>query len=408
MKRREFIAGIGGAAAWPVVARGQQAAVPKVGFLSVRREPGEPHLMAAFRQGLHEGGYVEGRNVEILYRWAEGRSDRLPPLAADLVRRQVAVIATPDSTPATLAAKAATQTIPIVFDVGGDPVELGLVQSLNRPGGNLTGITTLSAEAASKPFELLHELVPASDLFAVLVNPTNRTIALEAQGLQVAAQVLGVRLLILDASSEGDIEKAFATIVRERAGALVISSDNLFLTQRDQIVALAARYAVPATQQYREFTAAGGLMSYGSSLTEMNRQVGVYTGRILNGEKPADLPVHRATKIEFVINLKTAQHLFGVVLADYIIVENLADFLRRRDAVSRFTQRGLGLLAEDILAQLNAFIADEHCRAGDELADLMLALAAERAIERSLRIAACGLARSSLPLILAVSISHRP
>jgi putative tryptophan/tyrosine transport system substrate-binding protein len=308
MNRREFIAGLGSAVAWPLTARAQQAAMPKVGFLSVRREPGEPHLMAAFREGLHEGGYVEGRNVEILYRWAEGRTDRLPPLA-DLVRRQVAVIATPDSTPATLAAKAATQTIPIVFAVGGDPVELGLVTSLNRPGGNLTGITTLSAEAASKPLELLHELVPASDLFAVLVNPTNRTIALEAKELQVAARILGVRLLILDAGSQSAIEAAFGTLVRERAGALVISSDNLFLTQRDQIVALAARYAVPAIQQYREFTAAGGLMSYGSSTTEMNRQVGVYTGRILNGEKPADLPVQRGTKIEFVINTKTAKAL---------------------------------------------------------------------------------------------------
>jgi putative ABC transport system substrate-binding protein len=309
MKRRQFIAGLGSAAAWPLAARAQQTAMPKVGFFSVRTEPGEPHLMAAFRQGLHEGGYVEGRNVEILYRWAEGHSDRLPPLAVDLVRRQVAVIATPDGTPTTLAAKAATQTIPIVFAVGGDPVELGLVQSLNRPGGNLTGVTPLTAEAASKPLELLHELVPASDLFAVLVNPINRPTALEARELQVAARVLGVRLLILDASSQSDIEAAFATLVRERAGALVITSDNFFLTQRDQIVALAARHAVPATQQYREFTAAGGLMSYGSSLTEMNRQVGVYTGRILNGEKPADLPVQRGTKIEFVINMKTAKAL---------------------------------------------------------------------------------------------------
>jgi putative tryptophan/tyrosine transport system substrate-binding protein len=319
MRRREVIAGLGSAVAWPVGVRAQRAAMPMVGFLSPNREPGEPHLMAAFRQGLREGAYVEGRNVEILYRWAEDRNDRLPPLAADLVRRQVAVIVTPGGTPATLAAKAATQTIPIVFAVGGDPVELGLVQSLNRPGGNLTGITTRTAEAASKPLELLHELVPASDLFAVLVNPTNRTIALEVEELQVAARVLGVRLLILDTSSQGDIEAAFATLVRERSGALVISSDNLFLTQRDQIVALAARYSVPAILQYREFAAAGGLMSYGTDLSDSNRQVGVYTGRILNGEKPADLPVQQATKVQLTINMKTAKAL-GITFPTALLV----------------------------------------------------------------------------------------
>jgi putative tryptophan/tyrosine transport system substrate-binding protein len=265
--------------------------------------------MAAFRQGLNARGYVEGRNLKILYRWAEDRDDRLPPLAADLVRRQVTVIATPGSTPATLAAKAATQTIPIVFLIGGDPVELGLVRSLNRPGGNLTGVNILTVEAASKPLELLHELVPASDLIAVLVNRANRTTESEARGLQVAARVLGVRLLMLNASSQSDIEAAFATLVRERAGALVISSDALFLAQRDQIVALAARHAVPAIQQFREFTVAGGLMSYGPSTTDGWRLVGVYTGHILNGEKPADLPVQQATKIEFAINLKTAKAL---------------------------------------------------------------------------------------------------
>jgi putative tryptophan/tyrosine transport system substrate-binding protein len=221
----------------------------------------------------------------------------------------VTVIATPGGTPATLAAKAATQTIPIVFLIGGDLVELGLVRSLNRPGGNPTGVNILTVEAASKPLALLHELVRASDLIAVLVNRANRTTESEARGLQVAARVLGVRLLILNASSQSDIEAAFATLVRERAGALVISSDALLLAQRDQIVALAARHAVPAIQQFREFTVAGGLMSYGPSTTDGWRLVGVYTGHILNGEKPADLPVQQATKIEFAINLKTAKAL---------------------------------------------------------------------------------------------------
>jgi putative tryptophan/tyrosine transport system substrate-binding protein len=309
MRRRDFIAGLGGAVAWPALARTQQAAMPVVGFLSVSREPGEPHQMAAFQQGLNERGYVEGRNLKILYRWAEDRDERLAQLAADLVRRQVTVIATPGSTPATFAAKAATRTIPIVFLIGGDPVELGLVRSVNRPGGNLTCVNILTVEAASKPLELLHELVPASDLIAVLVNPANRTTESEARGLQVAARILGVSLLILNASNQSDIEAAFATLVRERAGALVISSDALFLAQRDQIVALSARHAVPAIQQFREFTAAGGLMSYGPSTTDGWRLVGVYTGHILNGEKPADLPVQQATKIEFAINLKTAKAL---------------------------------------------------------------------------------------------------
>ncbi len=310
MRRREFLAGIG-AAAWPLAARAQKPTAPVIGFLSATREPGEPHQMAAFRQGLNERGYVEGRSLEILYRWAEDRDDRLPALAADLVGRQVTVIATPGSTPATFAAKAATQTIPIVFLIGGDPVELGLVQSLNRPGGNLTGVNVLTVEAVSKPLELLHELVPASDLIAVLINRANRTTESEARGLQVAARVLGVRLLILNASSQRDIEAAFATLVRERAGALVISSDALFLTQRDQIVALAARYAVPAIQQFREFTAAGGLMSYGpgTSLLDAWRLAGTYAGRMLGGEKPADLPVQQSTKVELALNLKTAKAL---------------------------------------------------------------------------------------------------
>jgi len=310
VRRREFIAGLGvAAAAWPLAGRAQRPALPVIGFLDPSWLESLRGRMAAFGQGLAEAGYAEGRNAAIEYRWAEGQNDRLPALAAELVRRQVAVIVTPGGTAATLAAKAATQTIPIVFGLGADPVEPGLVGSLARPGGNLTGVSYLTVEAAAKPLELVHELVPAANLIAVLVHPANRTTETEARGLQVAARVLGVRLLVLNASSESDIEAAFATLVRERAGALVISSDTFFLAQRDQIVALAARHRVPAIEQFREFALAGGLMSYGPSVTDGWRLVGLYAGRILNGEKPADLPVQQATKIELVINMKTAKAL---------------------------------------------------------------------------------------------------
>jgi putative ABC transport system substrate-binding protein len=310
VKRRQFIGGLAGAAVWPLAARSsQQPTMPVIGFLDPSWLESLRGRMAAFSQGLAEAGYTEGRNVAIEYRWAEGQNERLPALAAELVRRQVAVIATPGGTAGTLAAKAATQTIPIVFGLGADPVELGLVSSLARPSRNLTGVSYLTVEAAAKPLELVHELVPAANLIAVLVHPANRTTETEARELQVAARVLGVRLLVLNASSQSEIEAAFATLVRERAGALVISSDTFFLAQRDQIVALAARHAVPAIEQFREFTAAGGLMSYGPSITDGWRLVGVYTGRILNGEKPADLPVQQATKIEFAINMKTTKAL---------------------------------------------------------------------------------------------------
>jgi putative tryptophan/tyrosine transport system substrate-binding protein len=267
---------------------------------------------------LAEVGYVEGRNLTIDYRWAEGQNDRLPVLAADLVRRQVAVIVTLISSAAALAAKSATQTIPIIFGTGGDPVELGLVKSLNRPGGNLTGVTTLSVEVAAKRLELLHELLPAANSFAVLVNPANRASRAETRELEVAARVLGVRLLVLNASNESDIEMTFATLVRERADAIMISGDFFLYDHSEQIIALAARHSVPTVGQLREFTAAGGVMSYGPSLQEAWRLVGNYTGRILMGEKPDDLPVQRPTKFELVVNARTARAL-GLTIPETLL-----------------------------------------------------------------------------------------
>jgi putative tryptophan/tyrosine transport system substrate-binding protein len=311
MRRREFIVGLGGAAiVWPLAARAQQRPMPVIGFLGSSFSPEQVREgFTAFRRALAETGYVEGRNVAFAYRSAEEHNDRLPALAADLVRRQVAVIVT-TNTAATLAAKEATQTIPIVFSVGVDPVEVGFVESLNRPGGNLTGSAILNVEVAAKRLEFLHELVPAVGLIAVLVNPAApASTEAEAGKQQVAARVFGVRLLILNARSQSDIESAFATLVRERAGALVLSSDTFFLLQQDQIVALAARHAIPAISAYREFTAAGGLMAYGSPHTDTGRVVGNYTGRILKGEKPADLPVQRARLNQLFINMKTAKAL---------------------------------------------------------------------------------------------------
>jgi putative ABC transport system substrate-binding protein len=306
VRRREFIAGFAGAAAWPRAARAQR--MPVIGYLGSESLEWQRDLIAAFHRGLAETGYVEGRNVAIEYRWAESRNDRLPALAAELVRRQVAVIMT-DSTPAALAAKAATQTIPIVFGVGSNPVEIGLVASLNRPGGNLTGVSQLNVDIAAKRLEMLHELVPAATQVAVLINPTNPSGEGLLKEAQVAARVLGVRLSVLNVSSESEIDGAFTTLVGQRADALLVTGDNLFITHRDRIIALAARHAVPAIYQWREFAAAGGLMSYGSSNTDGYRQQGVYTGRILKGEKPADLPVQQATRFEMVLNLKTAKAL---------------------------------------------------------------------------------------------------
>ena len=310
MKRREFITLLCGAtAAWPLAARAQQPAIPAIGYLNTRAAGEDEHLLAAFHQGLKETGYVESRNVTIEYRWAEGRNDRLPALAADLVRRQVAVIAA-GGTPATIAAKAATATVPIVFVTGADPIEIGLVASLNRPGGNLTGITTLTSKVAQKKLELLHDLLPGKTVIALLINPTNPILAeTNRRDLQAAARTLGLQILMLRASSEREFETAFATLVQQRAGGLVIGTDAFFNSRSRQLAALAARHAVPSISQFRGFAAGGGLMSYGATNTDEYHLVGVYTGRILKGEKPADLPIQQAAKAELIINLKTAKAL---------------------------------------------------------------------------------------------------
>jgi putative tryptophan/tyrosine transport system substrate-binding protein len=307
MRRREFITLLGGAAAWPVAARAQQSAMPVIGFLD--NSSPDPSFRAAFIEGLSQTGYNDGRNVAIEYRWAEGHNERLPALAADLVRRQVRVIATVN-TPSVLAAKAATQTIPIIFGVGVDPVETGLVASLNRPGGNLTGVTQLSAELAAKRLELLHELVPTATSIALVVNPTNSLFTdTETRQVRNAARVLDVQLVVLNAASQDDIDGTFATLAQQRISAVLVSADAFFVTQRDQFVALAARYAIPAIYQRREFAVAGGLISYGPRLSEAYTLVGAYAGRILNGDKPSDLPVQQSARIETILNLKTARAL---------------------------------------------------------------------------------------------------
>jgi putative ABC transport system substrate-binding protein len=310
MNRRDLISLLGGAAAWPLAAGAQQPAVPVVGFLGAASAQGYATQVAGFRQGLQDAGFNESQ-VAIEYRWAEGQNDRLPALAADLVRRQVSVIAVLGSTVGTQAAKAATATIPIVFQLGSDPVEVGLVATLKRPGGNLTGVTTLSEEVAPKRLELLHELVPTATSIGVLVNPANPTVAYNSYttSLQAAARTLGLNLHVVHASAESDFDAAFATLAQLRAGGLVINGDALFTGRSERLAELALRHAVPTIFQYREFAAAGGLMSFGGSITDAYHQVGVYTGRILRGEKPADLPVQQATKVELIINLKTAKTL---------------------------------------------------------------------------------------------------
>ncbi len=303
MRRREFISFLGGVTAWPLGARAQQAPMPVVGFMSARSADDSVRLVAAFRQGLAEAGYVEGRNVATEFRWAEDQNDRLVALAADLVRRQVTVIVA-DSTPGALTAKVATATIPIVFSMGSNPVELGLVASLNRPGGNVTGITSINAQLAAKRLELLHELVPTATVVALLVNPTSPNLAeTTAKDLRATARTLGLQIHVLHASTERDFDTVFATLVQLRAGALVVGSDAFFDSRSEQLAGLAVRHAVPTIYQFREFAAAGGLMSYGGSYTDPFRQAGVYTGRILKGEKPADLPVQQPTRFELVINL---------------------------------------------------------------------------------------------------------
>jgi ABC-type uncharacterized transport system substrate-binding protein len=283
--------------------------MPVIGFLHPASSDTFAPLVAAFRQGLNEAGYVEGKNVTIEYRWGEGEYARLPALAAELVRRQVAIIATPGSTPATLAAKAATSTIPIIFAVGSDPIEFGLVASLNRPGGNLTGVAMLAAELAAKRLELLRELAPKATVLAVLVNPISPTAGSETKNLTAAAHLLGRSVLFLNADSEQEIDAAFSAAVQKRAGALLVLPDAYFISRRAQIVALAARNAIPAMYHRREFVDAGGLISYGDSLPDAYRQAGIYTGRVLKGEKPGELPVVQPTKFELVINLTTARAL---------------------------------------------------------------------------------------------------
>lgn len=307
LRRREFVALLCGAVAWPFTVRAQQPAMPVIGFLD--GQSFDSHLMTAFRQALKEAGYVEGRNVTIYFRSADGQTNRLVPLAGDIIGRRVAVIVTAGGAAAALAAYAATTTIPIVFVSGVDPVASGLVMSLNRPGSNATGVYIFQQVLEGKRLGLLHELVPAAALIAVLLNPTNANFQTQLRGVQEAARAAGLQLNILSASTERDIDTAFATATESRAGALLVGSDPFFNNRLDQIVAAAARHAIAAIYEGRDFAMAGGLASYGTSLAEAYREVGIYTSRILNGEKPADLPVVQSTKFEFVINLKTAMTL---------------------------------------------------------------------------------------------------
>jgi putative tryptophan/tyrosine transport system substrate-binding protein len=309
VRRRDFITLVGGAAIWPRAARAQQP-MPVIGYLSGWSPDDAPEYLTYFRQGLAEAGYTEGRNVVIEYRFADGQFEQVPELIADLVRRQVSVIAIPNTTQSAVAAKTATQTIPIVFSLGSNPVEIGLVQSLSHPGGNITGLTALQTAVTAKRIELMHELLPAVTKIAFLVNPANRTLAkADLNEAQETARVLGVNLLNLNASNQGEIDAAFAILVRERAGALLTNSESLFLVHSAQLAELTTRYRVPALYAYRENVMAGGLMSYGANFLPASRELGIYVGRVLQGEKPADLPVQQATKIEFVINMKTAKAL---------------------------------------------------------------------------------------------------
>jgi len=308
--RRKFLATLGGAAAaWPLAARAQQPAMPVVGLLSSGSPNALADFVAAFHSGLNEAGYVEHRNVGIDYRWAEGQYDRLPALAANLVDRQVSVIATFGGIPGARAAKAATTTIPIVFWIGADPVAFGLVASLNRPGGNLTGVTSLGDELAPKRIELIRELIPTATVIAALINPTSPVAETQSRQMQAAARAFGLQLHVLHASAERDFDKVFATVTELRADALLIGPDAFFTSRSEQLAALTVHHAVPTIYQFRRFAAVGGLMSYGDSITDQWRRVGIYVGQILKGKKPADLPVQQATKIELIINLKTAKTL---------------------------------------------------------------------------------------------------
>ena len=306
--RRQFISALGGVAAWPLSARAQQPAMPVIGFLNSSSLDSFAPMVSAFREGLKETGYVEGHNVAIEFRWANGQYDRLASLADDLVHRQVSVIAA-TSTPANIVAKAATNTIPIVFTAGSDPVQLGLVASLNRPGGNATGVTQLTGEVAPKRVELAHQLVPTATLIGLLVNPGNPSAETLTQASQLAAETLGLQLVVLHASTEAELDTAFSTFVQKRAGALVIVTDAFFNGHAELLAALAIRNLLPAIYEYHPFVAAGGLVSYGGSIANSYRLAGVYVGRILKGEKPADLPVQQSAKVELIINLKSAKTL---------------------------------------------------------------------------------------------------
>jgi putative ABC transport system substrate-binding protein len=320
MRRREFIGSlIGTAVVWPLAASAQQSAMPVIGFLNGASADSSRYNVRAFHQGLRETGYVEGQNVAIEYRWAEGHNDRVPLLTADLVRRQVTVVTT-GGTPAALAAKAATTTIPIVFEMGSDAVRLGLVASMSRPGGNITGVTNVSVEAGPKQLELMHELLPTATIMALLINPTNPAIAdATSRDVQAAARTLGLQLHVLHASTEQDFEAVFSPVVQLRAGGLLISSDLFFNSRIDQAAALMLRHAVPTIYPIREFVDVGGLVSYGSSLADAFRLVGRYTSRILKGEKPADLPVVQSAKVELIINFNTAKAL-GITVPPSILV----------------------------------------------------------------------------------------
>ena len=319
MKRREFITLLGGAAAWPVAAWAQQPAMLVIGFLDSKSPEGSAHLVAEFRRGLNGSAFIEGQNVAIEFRWAQNNYDQLPALAADLVRRRVDVIAATGG-PAALAAKAASATIPIVFRVAADPIAAGLVASLSRPGGNVTGVTSLNLEVGPKRLEFLHELVPTATIMAALVNPTNPSNAdMLSRDLQATARLLGLQLHLLHASSDADIDAVFATLTELRAGGLVIGTDAFFTDRNEKLAALALRYRIPTIYQSRAFVAAGGLMSYGGSFADSYRLAGVYTGRILKGEKPANLPVEQTTKVELFINLKTAKML-GITAPTSILV----------------------------------------------------------------------------------------
>jgi ABC-type uncharacterized transport system, periplasmic component len=319
MKRREFIGLISGVAAtWPLVVRAQQPAVPVIGYLSSASSQGHASYLAGFHDGLREGGFIEGQNVTIEYRWANGQYQRLPELAADLVRRHVALIAA-GSTPAALAAKAATTTIPIVFEMAGDPVRIGLVAGLDRPGGNVTGVANMNIQMTPKRLQLLHEAVPSAKVMALLVNPANSTVA-ETQSREAfsVAPTLGVDLHVLHASTERDLDAVFANLIQSRAGGLVIAAEPLFSSLNKQFAELTVRHAVPAITGGRDFAAAGGLLSYGADTRQAYRLAGIYTGQVLKGEKPANLPIQQSTKVELVINLKTAKVL-GIDIPNTLI-----------------------------------------------------------------------------------------